>query len=156
MKLPLFFCQNIKLFCIFLSTVNFFFFILNGSLQQKVEKCLEDGIRLPMLDTKQLQNENECLKEKNEKASKVSLQTICGIFDLESCICFLFVILFFTLGTIISVTNYTFIAKSVFSSISASLQWNYYAFISSCMRVKLCLCNLVFQRYHVKSVAIHL
>lgn len=76
MKLPLFFCQNIKLFCIFLSTVNFFFFILNGSLQQKVEKCLEDGIRLPMLDTKQLQNENECLKEKNEKASKVSLQTM--------------------------------------------------------------------------------
>ncbi|KFP21250.1 Centrosomal protein of 85 kDa-like, partial [Egretta garzetta] len=40
-------------------------------LQQKVEKCLEDGIRLPMLDTKQLQSENECLKEKNEKASKV-------------------------------------------------------------------------------------
>uniref|UniRef100_A0A8D0FBY0 Centrosomal protein 85 like n=1 Tax=Strix occidentalis caurina TaxID=311401 RepID=A0A8D0FBY0_STROC len=40
------------------------------SLQQKVEKCLEDGIRLPMLDTKQLQSENECLKEKNEKASK--------------------------------------------------------------------------------------
>ncbi|XP_074846777.1 centrosomal protein of 85 kDa-like isoform X1 [Carettochelys insculpta] len=41
------------------------------SLQQKVEKCLEDGIRLPMLDTKQLQSENECLKEKNEKATKV-------------------------------------------------------------------------------------
>lgn len=77
-----------------LSTVFFFFFILNGSLQQKVEKCLEDGIRLPMLDTKQLQSENECLKEKNEKASKVSLQTIFGIFNLESCICFLLVILF--------------------------------------------------------------
>ncbi|KAM7026657.1 centrosomal protein of 85 kDa-like [Passerculus sandwichensis] len=41
------------------------------SLQQKVEKCLEDGIRLPMLDTKQLQSENESLKEKNEKASKI-------------------------------------------------------------------------------------
>uniref|UniRef100_A0A8C3I0L8 Centrosomal protein 85 like n=1 Tax=Chrysemys picta bellii TaxID=8478 RepID=A0A8C3I0L8_CHRPI len=41
------------------------------SLQQKVEKCLEDGIRLPMLDTKQLQSENECLKEKNERAGKV-------------------------------------------------------------------------------------
>ncbi|XP_019375763.1 PREDICTED: centrosomal protein of 85 kDa-like, partial [Gavialis gangeticus] len=41
------------------------------SLQQKVEKCLEDGIRLPMLDTKQLQSENECLREENEKASKV-------------------------------------------------------------------------------------
>lgn len=51
--------------------------MLNGSLQQKVEKCLEDGIRLPMLDTKQLQSENESLKEKNEKASKVSLQMIC-------------------------------------------------------------------------------
>ncbi|KFV71532.1 Centrosomal protein of 85 kDa-like, partial [Dryobates pubescens] len=48
-----------------------FSFLLNGSLQQKVEKCLEDGIRLPMLDTKQLQSENECLREKNEKASKV-------------------------------------------------------------------------------------
>lgn len=54
-----------------------FSFMLNGSLQQKVEKCLEDGIRLPMLDTKQLQSENESLKEKNEKASKVSLQMIC-------------------------------------------------------------------------------
>ncbi|XP_010132652.1 PREDICTED: centrosomal protein of 85 kDa-like, partial [Buceros rhinoceros silvestris] len=41
------------------------------SLQQKVEKCLEDGIRLPILDTKQLQSENECLREKNEKANKV-------------------------------------------------------------------------------------
>ncbi|XP_048348165.1 centrosomal protein of 85 kDa-like isoform X2 [Sphaerodactylus townsendi] len=41
------------------------------SLQQKVEKCLEDGVRLPMLDTKQLQSENESLKEKHEKASKV-------------------------------------------------------------------------------------
>ncbi|NXG77559.1 CE85L protein, partial [Baryphthengus martii] len=41
------------------------------SLQQKVEKCLEDGIRLSMLDTKQLQSENECLREKNEKATKV-------------------------------------------------------------------------------------
>ncbi|NXH15627.1 CE85L protein, partial [Bucco capensis] len=41
------------------------------SLQQKVEKCLEDGVRLPMLDTKQLQSENECLREKNERASKV-------------------------------------------------------------------------------------
>ncbi|XP_026561215.1 centrosomal protein of 85 kDa-like [Pseudonaja textilis] len=41
------------------------------SLQQKVEKCLEDGVRLPMLDAKQLQSENESLKEKNEKANKV-------------------------------------------------------------------------------------
>ncbi|XP_070788875.1 centrosomal protein of 85 kDa-like isoform X3 [Pituophis catenifer annectens] len=41
------------------------------SLQQKVEKCLEDGVRLPMLDAKQLQSENESLTEKNEKANKV-------------------------------------------------------------------------------------
>lgn len=54
--------------------------MLNDSLQQKVEKCLEDGIRLPMLDTKQLQSENECLREKNEKASKVSLQIIFYLF----------------------------------------------------------------------------
>ncbi|KFQ03658.1 Centrosomal protein of 85 kDa-like, partial [Leptosomus discolor] len=57
-------------------------------LQQKVEKCLEDGIRLPMLDTKQLQSENECLKEKNEKASKVidnQQNQIAGlILDMQS------------------------------------------------------------------------
>lgn len=43
-----------------------------NSLQQKVERCLEDGIRLPMLDAKQLQNENDNLREQNENASKVS------------------------------------------------------------------------------------
>uniref|UniRef100_A0A667FVL9 Centrosomal protein 85 like n=2 Tax=Lynx TaxID=13124 RepID=A0A667FVL9_LYNCA len=41
------------------------------SLQQKVERCLEDGIRLPMLDAKQLQNENDTLREQNENASKI-------------------------------------------------------------------------------------
>nr|XP_036849276.1 centrosomal protein of 85 kDa-like isoform X2 [Manis javanica] len=41
------------------------------SLQQKVEKCLEDGIRLPMLDAKQLQNENDNLREQNENANKI-------------------------------------------------------------------------------------
>ncbi|XP_077018871.1 centrosomal protein of 85 kDa-like isoform X2 [Tamandua tetradactyla] len=41
------------------------------SLQQKVERCLEDGIRLPMLDAKQLQNENDNLREQNENASKI-------------------------------------------------------------------------------------
>uniref|UniRef100_A0A8D2JD51 Centrosomal protein 85 like n=1 Tax=Varanus komodoensis TaxID=61221 RepID=A0A8D2JD51_VARKO len=58
--------------------VIFFFAVLRRQraqlvlfLQQKVEKCLEDGIRLPMLDTKQLQSDNESLKEENEKASKV-------------------------------------------------------------------------------------
>ncbi|XP_008063882.1 centrosomal protein of 85 kDa-like [Carlito syrichta] len=41
------------------------------SLQQKVERCLEDGIRLPMLDAKQLQSENDSLREQNEAASKI-------------------------------------------------------------------------------------
>ncbi|XP_004702087.2 centrosomal protein of 85 kDa-like [Echinops telfairi] len=41
------------------------------SLQQKVERCLEDGVRLPMLDAKQLQNENENLREQNDSASKI-------------------------------------------------------------------------------------
>ncbi|XP_012594580.2 centrosomal protein of 85 kDa-like isoform X1 [Microcebus murinus] len=41
------------------------------SLQQKVERCLEDGIRLPMLDAKQLQNENDNLREQNETANKI-------------------------------------------------------------------------------------
>ncbi|XP_054991875.1 centrosomal protein of 85 kDa-like isoform X2 [Sorex araneus] len=41
------------------------------SLQQKVERCLEDGIRLPMLDAKQLQDENDSLREQNENTSKI-------------------------------------------------------------------------------------
>ncbi|KAM6181811.1 centrosomal protein of 85 kDa-like [Erethizon dorsatum] len=41
------------------------------SLQQKVERCLEDGIRLPMLDAKQLQSENDDLREQSEVASKI-------------------------------------------------------------------------------------
>ncbi|XP_056422404.1 centrosomal protein of 85 kDa-like isoform X4 [Hyla sarda] len=41
------------------------------SLQQKVQKCLEDGVRLPMLDTKQLQSENERLREQTERTNKV-------------------------------------------------------------------------------------
>ncbi|XP_066462329.1 centrosomal protein of 85 kDa-like isoform X2 [Eleutherodactylus coqui] len=41
------------------------------NLQQKVQKCLEDGVRLPMLDTKQLQSENEWLREQTERANKV-------------------------------------------------------------------------------------
>ncbi|XP_075718532.1 centrosomal protein of 85 kDa-like [Rhinoderma darwinii] len=41
------------------------------SLQQKVQNCLEDGVRLPMLDTKQLQSENERLREQTERANKV-------------------------------------------------------------------------------------
>ncbi|KAG8582568.1 hypothetical protein GDO81_008115 [Engystomops pustulosus] len=41
------------------------------SLQQKVQICLEDGVRLPMLDTKQLQSENDRLREQTERANKV-------------------------------------------------------------------------------------
>ncbi|XP_036405353.1 centrosomal protein of 85 kDa-like isoform X1 [Megalops cyprinoides] len=35
------------------------------SLQEKVEKCLEDGVRLPMLDLKQLERENGRLQEQH-------------------------------------------------------------------------------------------
>ncbi|XP_069051691.1 centrosomal protein of 85 kDa-like isoform X1 [Lepisosteus oculatus] len=37
------------------------------SLQQKVERCLEDGVRLPMLDTKQLESDNFRLQEQHSR-----------------------------------------------------------------------------------------
>ncbi|KAK3542199.1 hypothetical protein QTP86_018491 [Hemibagrus guttatus] len=39
------------------------------SLQEKVEKCLEDGVRLPMLDLKQLEKENARLLEQQSHNS---------------------------------------------------------------------------------------
>ncbi|KAI4895690.1 hypothetical protein NFI96_024782 [Prochilodus magdalenae] len=39
------------------------------SLQEKVEKCLEDGVRLPMLDLKQLERENTRLLEQQSQSS---------------------------------------------------------------------------------------
>ncbi|KAI5615075.1 centrosomal protein of 85 kDa-like isoform X1, partial [Silurus asotus] len=39
------------------------------SLQEKVEKCLEDGVRLPMLDLKQLEKENSHLLEQQSHNS---------------------------------------------------------------------------------------
>ncbi|XP_051511109.1 centrosomal protein of 85 kDa-like isoform X1 [Myxocyprinus asiaticus] len=39
------------------------------SLQEKVEKCLEDGVRLPMLDLKQLEKENTHLLEQQSQNS---------------------------------------------------------------------------------------
>ncbi|KAK2864297.1 hypothetical protein Q7C36_003451 [Tachysurus vachellii] len=39
------------------------------SLQEKVEKCLEDGVRLPMLDLKQLEKENTRLLEQQSHNS---------------------------------------------------------------------------------------
>uniref|UniRef100_A0A8C2HB99 Centrosomal protein 85, like n=1 Tax=Cyprinus carpio TaxID=7962 RepID=A0A8C2HB99_CYPCA len=39
------------------------------SLQEKVEKCLEDGVRLPMLDLKQLERENTRLLEQQSQKS---------------------------------------------------------------------------------------
>ncbi|XP_027011233.1 centrosomal protein of 85 kDa-like isoform X2 [Tachysurus fulvidraco] len=39
------------------------------SLQEKVEKCLEDGVRLPMLDLKQLERENTRLLEQQSHNS---------------------------------------------------------------------------------------
>ncbi len=41
------------------------------SLQENVEKCLEDGVRLPMLDLKQLERENTRLLEQQSQNSLV-------------------------------------------------------------------------------------
>ncbi|XP_024233765.2 centrosomal protein of 85 kDa-like isoform X1 [Oncorhynchus tshawytscha] len=41
------------------------------SLQEKVEQCLEDGVRLPMLDLKQLEVENAKLQEQQATTSKL-------------------------------------------------------------------------------------
>ncbi|KAK6489474.1 centrosomal protein of 85 kDa-like [Huso huso] len=41
------------------------------SLQQKVEQCLEDGARLPMLNTKQLECENDRLQEHNKRNNQI-------------------------------------------------------------------------------------
>ncbi|KAL4649124.1 centrosomal protein of 85 kDa-like isoform X4 [Arapaima gigas] len=40
------------------------------SLQEKVEKCLEDGVRLPMMDLKQLERENALLQEQHAHSNK--------------------------------------------------------------------------------------
>ena len=45
------------------------------SLQQKVEHCLKDGVRLPMLDLKHLEVENTQLLKQQEQSSKV--HTLC-------------------------------------------------------------------------------
>ncbi|XP_062406178.1 centrosomal protein of 85 kDa-like isoform X2 [Sardina pilchardus] len=39
------------------------------SLQEKVEQCLEDGVRLPMMDLKQLERENTKLQEQHTHSS---------------------------------------------------------------------------------------
>ncbi|KAL2082358.1 hypothetical protein ACEWY4_022176 [Coilia grayii] len=39
------------------------------SLQEKVEQCLEDGVRLPMMDLKQLEKENARLQEEQTQSS---------------------------------------------------------------------------------------
>nr|XP_057945552.1 centrosomal protein of 85 kDa-like isoform X2 [Doryrhamphus excisus] len=41
------------------------------SLQQKVQQCLEDGVRLPMQDLKQLEEENAELLEKRDHSSRL-------------------------------------------------------------------------------------
>ncbi|XP_071370708.1 centrosomal protein of 85 kDa-like [Centroberyx affinis] len=41
------------------------------SLQQKVQQCLEDGVRLPMLELKQLEVENTRLLEQQDDSSKL-------------------------------------------------------------------------------------
>ncbi|MBN3284147.1 CE85L protein, partial [Polyodon spathula] len=41
------------------------------SLQQKVEQCLEDGARLPMLNMKQLECENDRLQQQNKRNKQI-------------------------------------------------------------------------------------
>lgn len=41
------------------------------SLQQKVRQCLEDGVRLPMLDLKQLEVENTQLQQQHNRSSRM-------------------------------------------------------------------------------------
>ncbi|KPP71397.1 centrosomal protein of 85 kDa-like [Scleropages formosus] len=41
------------------------------SLQEKVEKCLEDGVRLPMMDLKRLERDNASLREQHTQSSKL-------------------------------------------------------------------------------------
>lgn len=41
------------------------------SLQEKVEQCLEDGVRLPMLDLKELEMENARLQEQQATTTEV-------------------------------------------------------------------------------------
>ena len=41
------------------------------SLQEKVEQCLEDGVRLPMLDLKELEVENARLQEQQATTTEV-------------------------------------------------------------------------------------
>lgn len=132
-----------------------FSFMLNDSLQQKVEKCLEDGIRLPMLDTKQLQSENECLREKNEKASKVSLQIIFYLFVSSLTLNPVFVFVFFLTSEIsISLKNYTSVAKTVFSSIPLFLFEEIILHLFPVVRELAISCHLHFQRFCVKCMAI--
>uniref|UniRef100_H3BBB5 Centrosomal protein 85 n=1 Tax=Latimeria chalumnae TaxID=7897 RepID=H3BBB5_LATCH len=42
------------------------------SLQEKVERCLEDGVRLPVLDIEKLKCENKSLKEECERVKKIA------------------------------------------------------------------------------------
>lgn len=42
------------------------------SLQQKVQQCLDDGVRLPMLDLKHLEAENTRLLEQQDHSSRVT------------------------------------------------------------------------------------
>uniref|UniRef100_A0AAY4AXS3 Centrosomal protein of 85 kDa-like n=1 Tax=Denticeps clupeoides TaxID=299321 RepID=A0AAY4AXS3_9TELE len=52
------------------------------SLQAKVEQCLEDGVRLPMLDLKQLERTNTHLQEENTESSQVRLPVSgCTLFS---------------------------------------------------------------------------
>lgn len=47
--------------------------LLSDSLQQKVQQCLEDGVRLPVLDLKQLELENTELVQQQDQSSRVEI-----------------------------------------------------------------------------------
>ncbi|KAK6295182.1 hypothetical protein J4Q44_G00344080 [Coregonus suidteri] len=53
------------------------------SLQEKVEQCLEDGVRLPMLDLKELEVENSQLQEQQATTTKTIRRTRLEKLTLE-------------------------------------------------------------------------
>lgn len=50
-------------------------YLCDHSLQKKVQQCLDDGVRSPMQDLKQLEVENAKLLEQQDHSSKVASQT---------------------------------------------------------------------------------
>lgn len=49
--------------------------VVSLSLQQKVQQCLDDGVRLPVQDLKRLEVENTQLLEQREHSNRVEIKT---------------------------------------------------------------------------------